>query len=358
MHLIPEWAPNIHPLIVHFPIALLIFAVFFDLLALVYKKYQWLSTAALILYVIGSGTAILALLTGSDAAEGLNIPLAAKQAVSIHSDWAHDTVWFFSIFTVVRLYFFWEGEQNKNYFKYGVFALGLAGIFLLYKTGDHGAELVYKYGLGTPNVQAHKETTTPSGTHGHTPTMDSKGGWSWVTGPDADQVLKNDFQWITGSASDLNPKVVNDEHGQMLLELNASGKAALFVFPHKMGILQTNARFKLEHFKGEIAVVDHVEDAGNYDFLALKNGEVMQGRMENGKRNIREKNTVKANGWTTLTLDIAGHHHHGHLNGKEVTHTHIDLKKPAPAGLYIHGTGKILLRYYNAQIIPEDHDND
>jgi len=358
MHLIPEWAPNIHPLVVHFPIALLIFAVIFDFLALIFKDHHWLSTAALILYVIGSGTAILALLTGSDAADGLNIPLAAKHAVSVHSDWAHDTVWFFSIFTVVRLYFFWEGEHDKNYFKYGVFSLGLVGVFLLYKTGDHGAELVYKYGLGTPAVQAQRDASIPSVVNGHTPTMDSKGGWSWVTGPDADQVLKNDFKWVIGSSSFLNPKVIRDEHGQSLLELNASGKPALFVFPHNMNILQTNARFKMENFKGEIALVDHVEDSENYDFLALKNGKVLQGRMEDGKLNVMKMKKVKAYSWITLALDIAGRHHLGHLNGKEVTHTHIDLRAPAPAGLYINGTGKILLKYYNASVIPVDRDND
>ena len=41
MQLIPEWAPNIHPLIIHFPIALLLFAVFTDTLSVWFQK-DWL----------------------------------------------------------------------------------------------------------------------------------------------------------------------------------------------------------------------------------------------------------------------------------------------------------------------------
>ena len=36
MQFVPEWAPNIHPIIIHFPIVLLIIAVLFDLAGLVF----------------------------------------------------------------------------------------------------------------------------------------------------------------------------------------------------------------------------------------------------------------------------------------------------------------------------------
>jgi uncharacterized membrane protein len=38
MNLVPEWAPNVHPLVVHFPIALVIAAALADALALAVRR--------------------------------------------------------------------------------------------------------------------------------------------------------------------------------------------------------------------------------------------------------------------------------------------------------------------------------
>lgn len=47
MNLVPEWAPNVHPLIVHFPIALLFAAVLVDAAALaVRRRYPGVRYAA------------------------------------------------------------------------------------------------------------------------------------------------------------------------------------------------------------------------------------------------------------------------------------------------------------------------
>ncbi len=40
MSLIPEWMSNVHPLIVHFPVALLVIAVLADFLSLILKRYD------------------------------------------------------------------------------------------------------------------------------------------------------------------------------------------------------------------------------------------------------------------------------------------------------------------------------
>ena len=64
MSLTPDWAPNIHPLVVHFPIALLIAAVVVDLISLLMHQRKGLRDAATWLYCAGAAVAIIAYFTG------------------------------------------------------------------------------------------------------------------------------------------------------------------------------------------------------------------------------------------------------------------------------------------------------
>ena len=44
--LLPPWAPNLHPIVVHFPIAWLTAALIVDLIALVLPRAAWAETMA------------------------------------------------------------------------------------------------------------------------------------------------------------------------------------------------------------------------------------------------------------------------------------------------------------------------
>lgn len=66
---LPEWAPNIHPMIVHFPIGLLVFAVILDLLQWIPRLSDKLGLTVLILYAAGSLGSIAAFWTGRLASE-------------------------------------------------------------------------------------------------------------------------------------------------------------------------------------------------------------------------------------------------------------------------------------------------
>ena len=102
MNPIPDWAPNIHPLLVHFPIALLYAAIAVDLVGCACWCNKPLRQAATLLYGLGAVGAIAAYLTGHAASQTVWLPGMAEPVLKEHWDWAWRTVWFFPIVTVVR----------------------------------------------------------------------------------------------------------------------------------------------------------------------------------------------------------------------------------------------------------------
>jgi uncharacterized membrane protein len=149
MNLLPEWPPNIHPLLVHFPIALLSAAMAVDVVAWAYRRHTPLRQAATLLYVLGTGGAVAAYLAGRAASQTVWLPGMAQAVLRQHWDWAWRTVWFFGLVTVVRLVCLRPSRRDPSPAVIAAFALvGLIGIGLLVETGDRGARLVYQHGVG------------------------------------------------------------------------------------------------------------------------------------------------------------------------------------------------------------------
>ena len=57
MSLVPNWAPDLHPLVIHFPIVLPITAVALDLVDAVFERPAWLGAAATNLSAAGAAAA-------------------------------------------------------------------------------------------------------------------------------------------------------------------------------------------------------------------------------------------------------------------------------------------------------------
>ncbi len=146
--LLPEWMPNIHPLIIHFPIVLWIIAVLADLLGLFLKK-EWLRNTTTSLYALGAIAAYAALLTGENAMHSQTIPMQGELTASHHSDWGHYTFYSFTGYAIIRLFLFWKKWDKITAVAIVLFLLGAAGAGMVGKTADMGGKLVYKYGVGT-----------------------------------------------------------------------------------------------------------------------------------------------------------------------------------------------------------------
>ena len=106
MTLVPEWAPNVHPILVHFPIAWLIAAILLDFVSFVLSRTRWPEILATILYTVGAISALVTYLTGRQAAATVLVPGLAHAVVQQHWNWAMATTIFFAAFSAVRLTLF------------------------------------------------------------------------------------------------------------------------------------------------------------------------------------------------------------------------------------------------------------
>jgi uncharacterized membrane protein len=148
-----EFLSNLHPQIVHFPIAILILYAVFELIGIISKKDSLQKTAHLLL-AIGVLTAIAAVLTGNQAAELVKLKLSTnfESLIEEHETFATITLWYFFATLVLRTYLILKKKFNGVY-KYLFIPIVLVGVYFIYQTGNHGGKLVYKYGIGTEVMQ-------------------------------------------------------------------------------------------------------------------------------------------------------------------------------------------------------------
>jgi uncharacterized membrane protein len=145
--------PSLHVLVVHFPIALIFLAPFFDLGCLVFRDRVWLDRAAAALYLMGTVGAGAAYLAGQRAAEALGaLTASAESALADHEGYATITLISLVIVTLVRLWVSWLSRNDRR-IGFGVFRLvaiplSFVALAMLALTADHGGSLVYGHGLG------------------------------------------------------------------------------------------------------------------------------------------------------------------------------------------------------------------
>ena len=147
-YLVPAWAPNLHPLVVHFPIAWLTAALIVDVISLVLPRTAWAETMAGVLYPTGAVSAWVTYLSGRQAAATVLTPGMSHALVLEHWNWALATTICFTGVAAVRLVFIVWRKTPPFWTRAALTAAALAGMLLLFQTGERGARLVYEYGVG------------------------------------------------------------------------------------------------------------------------------------------------------------------------------------------------------------------
>jgi uncharacterized membrane protein len=146
--------PNLafwHPQIVHFVIALLIVGVLLRLVSLS-GRFRFTGPAAATLLLLGTGAAVLAVQSGTDAHGPVERIPGVRTAVGEHEDAGHDTRNVFLVVSALELVALGLGQRPaRRWILVSSGVVGLAGLWPVYRVGALGGELVYKYagGVGT-----------------------------------------------------------------------------------------------------------------------------------------------------------------------------------------------------------------
>jgi uncharacterized membrane protein len=143
---------NPHPLIVHFPIALLMAAVLFDAVAY-FSKRDAFEKAAHWNLILGLVTAGVAVVTGLLAEETVPQFEVMQETAERHETFAFVTL---GVFAILCLWRIWKRGEFFNRLRTYYLLFALVGLVSLSITAYYGGELVYKFGVGTQPPQVNK----------------------------------------------------------------------------------------------------------------------------------------------------------------------------------------------------------
>jgi uncharacterized membrane protein len=137
---------HFHPMLVHFPIALILAGILADIAFMVCKKEICFSKAGLYLMILGTIGALAAFLTGefltSHPEEGEIMSVFEK-----HETGAWVTLIVMVIGSALRIYLV-SAKKEQSPFKWAVFALFIAGAAAVTYTGFFGGSMVYEFMVG------------------------------------------------------------------------------------------------------------------------------------------------------------------------------------------------------------------
>ncbi len=136
---------HIHPLLVHFPVALLITGFLFDAIFLFYKKEHCLSKAGFYLQILGTLGAIAGYLSGEFFTNELRG--AAGELKEQHEVFAKITMFLMIVASIIRVFMVVKKYENP-FLKFTVFFMFLAGAVSVGFTGYLGGSLVYGHMIG------------------------------------------------------------------------------------------------------------------------------------------------------------------------------------------------------------------
>lgn len=355
--MLPDWIPNIHPLIIHFPIAFILLAPLVDLASYFGKGSQWLQRTAHLLYILSAVTTFPAYLAGKSAAKFVTDPNTFVTLAS-HADRALATLNLVTILAIIRIFVWVKQSDSGHWLQICSTILGFGALVLVTLTADQGGRLVYQYGVGVHNAIAHgkeedhteaiEQESDQKNPSGHRDLAEKQWGYgylSWEAGEFAAESLEQNFIWLRGNPETVNLTSVEQKDGFYAQFDLGVEDSVLVIFPDIVSDVELRARVNVDQFEGDIQLVHHLQDVHSYDFVQFQNKSVILGRYSAADKQVFQTSPVQeVQGWQMIRAGGTRGHFRGYVGEELLVHGHAKARPAGRIGLYLTGKGRVLLK--------------
>lgn len=346
--------PNLHPALVHFPIALVFSAIVVEVGSLLWRRQVWLERTAALLCGFAWLSAGAAYLAGRSAADSVGgIPARAEGVLADHADYA---LWALIVITLSTILRVTSSARDRKLAvsrfgalrSVGVLAL-LVAAALIACTADLGGSLVYLHGVAVTssgqkngaeqNLVVVNEIHSSGKTHPVKKTADGSLIWQPNAGDESPlgailHPAKN------GTFESIRVAELSGEEPRIRFEV--SGFVVL-CFPETFGDVAIEAAVDLSEFEGSFGLGHHIQSVEDGVYFSI-NSTMLATLTRRGGSDAKEFDRELVSdrlGVATLSTSVAGSHLKGQINGEVVVHGHGPSGEAGRVGILVDGRGVI-----------------
>jgi uncharacterized membrane protein len=346
--------PNLHPALVHFPIALSVAALLFDAVLWIRWYSAPVDRTAAALWILAAAAAGAAYAAGRVAADGLGaLSPEAEATLASHADVAFVTASALDVLALLRAWLAWRCATRARARRGVLRILALLGALivqgLVAYTADLGGALVFRHGVAVSEQvaraapAANHMTATSSQHESATPSKFAHledGSLAWEPRAGEEAVLGAILTPVGANAV----RVTTASEDTKGLSLAASGRT-LLVFPEEWKDVRLEVRADLSAFDGTVALGARVEGDSTGGFVRIRSdGDTVLVLRRAGEDEILDEAKIShSRGEQVLGLSAVGRHWKGFIDGTTVVHGHSQLPNSGRTAILLDGAGTIRL---------------